>query len=177
MIIDEWLQEENVEYTNNDIHILTCAWINEKTSPELLPFQNIVLVLLELCETQTLKIQDLSHDRSILELEISRIQYLIKSYLRARLQKIEKYALYYENNESFKLSSQEQIYLKEYLSMTKEYLLESGLETFPNALHGFDDYVGDLNMITCPNLNASVVCKVLDNIGEVLVHEKYLLIS
>lgn len=172
MIIDEWLQDENVEYVNNDIQILLNAWINEKTSPELLQFQDVVLVLLELCETQVLKIQNMATERSILELEIARIQYLIKSYLRVRLQKIEKYAFYYENNESFKLSAQEQEYLKEYSRILKEYLLESGLETFPNALHGFDDYVGDLNMISSPNLNSSVVCKVLDNIGEVLVHEK-----
>ena len=66
---------------------------------------------------------------------------------------------------------QEQEYLKEYLVITREYLLESGLETFPKALHAFDDFVGDLNMIATPNLNQAVVCKVLDNIGEVMIND------
>ena len=111
-------------------------------------------------------------ERSILELEISRIQFIIKSYLRIRLQKIEKYAFFYEKNETFKLSAQELEYLKGYLKMLREYLLESGLETFPKALHGLDDYVGDLNMTSIPNLDSSVVCKVLDNIGEVLLNQR-----
>ena len=105
-------------------------------------------------------------------MEIARIQYIIKSYIRTRLQKIQKFALHYENHENFKLSIQELEFLKGYSSMLKEYFLEAGLNTFPNALHGFDDYVGDLNMVSAPNLNSSVVVKVLENVGEILLNAK-----
>lgn len=173
MIIDEWLQEEQVPSNDSDntINTLIVEWINEKSSPELLKFQDLFLKVLQECEEQTLKLQKMSQERSILELEISRTLYIIKSYFRKRLEKIEKYAFYYEFNDLWKLSMQEQAYLKEYLLITREYLLESGLETFPKALHAFDDFVGDLNMITSPPLDQAVVCKVLDNIGEVMINE------
>jgi GINS complex subunit 4 len=172
MIIDDWLAEEVEPRTDNtELNTLLVAWINEKTSPELLQFQELFLLVLRKLESQAEILNDMSQERSILELEISRLQYIIKSYFRKRLEKIERYAFYYEFNESFKLSMQEHVYLKEYLVITREYILESGLETFPKALHAFDDFVGDLNMISSPNLNQAVVCKVLDNIGEVMIND------
>jgi GINS complex subunit 4 len=172
MIVDDWLTEEvELDSDNSELNTLLVAWINEKTSPELLKFQDLFLTVLRKLESQSEALNDMSQERSILELEISRLQYIIKSYFRKRLEKIERYAFYYEFNESVKLSMQEQEYLKEYLVITREYLLESGLETFPKALHAFDDFVGDLNMIATPNLNQAVVCKVLDNIGEVMIND------
>lgn len=174
MIIDEWdwLQEDTDKpIDTSEITNLITIWINEKTSPELLVFNDLMTIVLQKLESQSLLLENMSQERIILQLEISRLEYIIKSYLRKRLEKIERFAFYYEINESFKLSSQEKDYLKEYLVITREYALESGLETFPKALHAFDDYVGNLYMISSPNLNQAVVCKVLENIGEVLINE------
>jgi hypothetical protein len=52
MIVDEWLADEE-EYTNNDVELFTIAWVNEKNCPELLKYQEIlVLNLMEMLESQ-----------------------------------------------------------------------------------------------------------------------------
>jgi hypothetical protein len=70
------------------------------------------------------------------------------------------------------MSAQELEYAQGFQEMMQTYFLDSGLGTFPKALHSFDDQVGNLSMVVKPNMEASVVCKVLDTIGEVQLHAR-----
>ena len=79
-------------YVNDDYEKLVRAWINEKCAPELLQYQELlVLNLLEMCEMQSLNVENVqkgSIQENILELEIERILYFIRSYLKIRLAKV-----------------------------------------------------------------------------------------
>ena len=94
---------------------------------------------------------------------MERLNYVLKSYLRTRLFKIEKCSKYILENESHCLSTQELDYCKGFLAMMEAYYLESGLSAFPRALQQFDDH----GMIQKPELQTPVICRVLENIGEV----------
>ena len=94
---------------------------NEKMAPELLPFQHrLVESVKKLILRQEKKIRDQAaserdaDDRfylNIIKMELERIKFIFKSYLRTRLLKIEKSYLYIvEKDQSDLLSEAEQEY-------------------------------------------------------------------
>ena len=97
--------------------------------------------------------------------------------------------MHYLSNVEYRarLSPQELEFAQGFQEMMNNYYLESGLSTFPKALHGLDDQIGNLSMgmyskansisrtVVTPNVESSVICKVCENIGEVQLHEKYVL--
>jgi len=77
--------------------------INEKLSPEPLQHQETLInQIQETITEQKSKSKKLSTDIqnattvNLINLEIQRTEYMLKSYLRTRIQKLEKYAIYYE---------------------------------------------------------------------------------
>merc|ERR1712223_1567956 len=78
--------------------------INEKLSPEPLQHQQaLISQIQENITEQKKKSKSLSTNIqnattvNLINLEIQRTEYMLKSYLRTRIQKLEKYAVYYEN--------------------------------------------------------------------------------
>ena len=87
------------------------AIIKERESPEILQYETDMITSLEkLILSQEEALDETSAStttenffNSIYKLEVERMKYLLKTYLRTRLFKIEKYHLYLIKNEKFEL--------------------------------------------------------------------------
>ncbi|ORX46805.1 GINS complex, Sld5 component [Hesseltinella vesiculosa] len=154
---------------------LTKVWMNERNAPELLPYRKqLVDFLIERIEDQAGLVMD--HMSSNLEnkfismlfqTEMERIRYLIKSYLRTRLHKIEKYTLELLRRPDYQelMSAQEIAYARRYQELLETYNHDSFLHHLPPTQHKQDEMHGDLNMVVTANLEAPVFCRVLDDVG------------
>jgi GINS complex subunit 4 len=100
MDIDDILHEfdqQAVPDAERDIRDLIQYWIAERTAPEILPFQSDLLERLvtrvrqqiELVEIETGNPDPMSNFRLIIiQTELERVKYLVRTYLRARMQKV-----------------------------------------------------------------------------------------
>ncbi|GAA5813143.1 hypothetical protein MFLAVUS_006613 [Mucor flavus] len=155
---------------------LTQLWMNERNAPELLFYERyLVEPLIEAIEVQAEFIMEQVEDKfasMLFQTEIERIKYLLKSYLRTRLFKIEKYPLYILRQSNLKdlLSSQEIVYVRRYQELIESHYSESFLYQLPLSQHKQDEVSGDLSMVVEPNLDAPVFCKALVTVGHIDVH-------
>lgn len=90
--------EETVAQTASEILLdIEQAWLNEKSAPEILKhMSDHVDILLNHISAMEKNVEPLPRDDlrvSIHKMEIDRIRFLISSYLRTRLEKIELYAI------------------------------------------------------------------------------------
>lgn len=82
-----------------DVELLKQAVLNEKLSPEILPYnEDLVQRIRDKLSQQEGNVELLESDmqneirRVVYKMDILRVRYLLKSYLRARLSKIERFA-------------------------------------------------------------------------------------
>lgn len=72
-------------------------WINEKFAPEILPHKyDVVMCMLEQIECMERNLETLDNKdliKNIHKLEVDRLRFMVTSYLRIRLNKIEDFAL------------------------------------------------------------------------------------
>lgn len=117
-----------------DIKLLRQAWIKEKMVPDILPYEEglieriierirnqLAFIEMNSVELQTQE-KDIKLMLVIVESELERVQFLIRSYVRLRLQKIDQYALHIQENEHQrkKLNSDEITYMEGHLAMLYE---------------------------------------------------------
>ncbi|KAI8067761.1 hypothetical protein BC940DRAFT_273699 [Gongronella butleri] len=162
---------------DDDILALTRVWMNERHAPELLPYhKHLVDALIEKTEDQAGLVMD--HMSSNLEnkfvsmlyqTEIERIRYLIKSYLRTRLHKIETYTLELLRRPDLQdiMSEQEIAFARRYQELVEAYNHDSFLHHLPPTQHKQDERTDELDMVVTANLEAPVFCRVLEDIGTV----------
>lgn len=114
---------EAEESDNDEIHLTLAqalelmeeTWINEKFAPELLPNR------LELVECLLLQIKNMEENleslsssdfqKGIYQLEVDRLRYLISSYLRTRIVKIENFCVALLRDEAVRSENGEDIYM------------------------------------------------------------------
>ncbi|KAI7892872.1 uncharacterized protein EV154DRAFT_503244 [Mucor mucedo] len=162
-----------VQAAAESIPQLMLVWMNERNAPELLPYERtLVEPLIDAIEKQAEYIMDKVDDKlmiMIFQTEIERIKYLIKSYLRTRLFKMEKYSLYILRRPDLQelLSSQEIIYVRRYQELIESHNHNSFLHQIPLSQHRQDEKSGDMNMVVEPNFEAAVFCKALITVGEI----------
>ncbi|KAL1530747.1 hypothetical protein AB1Y20_001646 [Prymnesium parvum] len=103
--------------------------MNEKFAPEILQHKSdLVDTIQQLLETQAERITELSERdfllRSIYEMERERVEYLLRVYLRTRLQKITKYAIHIGTSVEVqsRLSESERSFAQQYLELYKEHM-------------------------------------------------------
>ncbi|KAI8597620.1 hypothetical protein EDD21DRAFT_384998 [Dissophora ornata] len=162
---------------------LTQAWINERASPDVLQYeQGSVDGLLEKIEYQTGIIDELDsgNDTSMIisilyQTELERVKFVLRSYLRTRISKIEKFCQYILADASSKrrLSRAEVLYAENYAKATRQHYDSSFLSSLPPSLQGQDDTVFDrkLSMISQPRLDEAVFCRVVEDIGDFQLDE------
>ncbi|ORX54779.1 GINS complex, Sld5 component [Piromyces finnis] len=158
----------------SDVHMLMKSWINERCSPDILPYNNLVNDLLEQLEVQS-EIIDSNKNENVnaafqnmlCQQEMDRVKFILKNYLRTRLNKIEKYANYIYQNPTYyeRLSDKEITYCEQYKELVDSHLLKSSLETAPAFLQNLNEN----NMIVKPTLDEPVFCRVKEDIGEVQI--------
>ncbi|ESW97567.1 hypothetical protein KL918_002941 [Ogataea parapolymorpha] len=165
-----------------DVRLLVDAWVKERTVPELLPYEQELIdrILIrirkqiELIEMNSIELQ--THEREIklrlvvIESELDRVQFIIRSYTRTRLQKIDKYSLYIRSNdkETAKLSNNEFAYMERHLELLLELYNSQFMKNLPESLQAIDETGGGVSMIDEPDLDRPVfVQATAENVVEV----------
>lgn len=165
---------------NPDNIALKRAWMNEKRCPELLPYETRLVenVMKSLRSQRTLisarQAQWSARDgymRDLLTMEADRVSYVLKSYLRCRLFKIQKFARFFVMHASHLLSVAESNFARNLLQISDEALTSMFLRHLPQgdeyfqSLVASDDPGGD--MVRKPNLDRVVFIKVNEAVGSV----------
>jgi GINS complex subunit 4 len=158
----------NETQPEEEVSALFQIWLNERLSPTLLPYaEDIVANLLELIANQQVLLSEQldAHLNTLYQMEVERLRYVIASYLRCRLAKIEAYWIYWLKDETL-LSSEERIYLGRYAKCKAKALEGSVLKHLPA---GLAELPTD-ELVAQPETDAHVICRVLEEVGTVRVH-------
>ncbi|KAI9298145.1 hypothetical protein K502DRAFT_322884 [Neoconidiobolus thromboides FSU 785] len=162
---------------STSIESLQKLLINERNCPELLKFNFLLLEEVnELLELQlaNLEIIQLNSKNKpedeikvlLLQSDIDKIQYCLRNYFRTRIDKIERYSIYfYLNLNIFQelFAEFELDYLRDYYSLYTNYLKSNQPETLPEEIRLLDI---NENQILKPNLNEPVFIKCLTKISD-----------
>ncbi|KAL7750995.1 GINS complex subunit [Sorochytrium milnesiophthora] len=160
---------ESLEY-------LTQTWVNERAAPELLPYAtdciqhwtSLVEGRLERLN-EPAKTPDESFIQMLQAMEVERIKFTLRSYLRIRLHKIETFALHLASSPAARacLSLAEDGYLERYYELLRTHYFESGLKYFPEALQSIDATEDGVDMVPKPQLDGAVIARVTEQLGDI----------
>lgn len=122
-----------------DVELVKRAWRNEKAAPEILQFQASLVQRsreqIQLMEETVEEFAESGADPltvSLYQMDLDRMQFLLRSYLRIRLQKIEKYIIHISKTELWdRLSDQEQKFAKRCTDDMEKHLNQSVLSRLP----------------------------------------------
>lgn len=165
---------------------LVQAMINERMSPELLPYKHQLMesVLARIQSQQQLLLESHEYVDSnadagvvssdfklrlmIIETDIERFSYIIRLYIRTRLTKLEKFTIFYINETAeesdstrSRLSPREKLYMHKYFQILTQLYNNSFLKKLPQELALLDDTQDFESMVTEPELNMPVFVKVV----------------
>jgi GINS complex subunit 4 len=161
---------------------LVQAWVAERTAPELLPYeQRLVDRVADLLHKQIEHVEETSGMDArtgfalvIIQTEMERVKYIVRSYLRARIAKIDKYALYILRTpeQLARLSHLERQYLQKHQAVLERHFQSAFLRDLPDTsnLRRIDDTTAaGVSMVTAPDMKKAVFCRVLKEANEVRV--------
>ncbi|KAM5264826.1 DNA replication complex GINS protein SLD5 [Ctenodactylus gundi] len=152
------------------------AWMNEKFAPELLESKpeivECVMEQLDHMEENLKRVKKEDLKVSIHRMEMERIRYVLSSYLRCRLVKIEKFFPHVlekertrPEGEPSRLSPEEFAFAKEYMIHTEAYLRNVALKHMPPNLQKVDL----LRTVPKPDLDSYVFLRVKERQENILV--------
>ncbi|EPQ53238.1 GINS complex, Sld5 component [Gloeophyllum trabeum ATCC 11539] len=131
---------------------LTRHWMNERHAPDILPAQSVLLGrLLDHIRKQNDTVQLLradpdsseeEHFRIMLaQTEIERVKFIVRSYVRTRLYKIEKYARYIVATPEVqeRLSETELQHARRYAHLVESHFHRTVLQSLPEEQRGLAD--------------------------------------
>ncbi|KAM4747968.1 DNA replication complex GINS protein SLD5 [Rhinophrynus dorsalis] len=158
------------------INKLEEAWLNEKFAPELLESKSeIVECVMEQLNHMEQNLRRAQHGDlkvSFHHMEIERIRYMLSSYLRSRLLKIEKFFPHVLEKEKTRgegepsnLLPEEYAFAKEYMANTETLLKSVALRHMPPNLQTVDL----LKSVPKPNLDSFVFLSVKEQQKNILV--------
>ncbi|KAH3919657.1 DNA replication complex GINS protein SLD5 [Parastagonospora nodorum] len=188
MNIDDLLAEVAVDSTpreTRDLQELTRCWVAERVAPEILPWPSELMnrVLdrirkqIELVEDQTGNMDPKTNFKLIIiQTELERFKFLVRSFLRARIKKIDLHPLHIQSlhNASVDtlqplLSASEYQYLTSHHSLLSTHYSSSFLSQFPASLQRLDDTTGGISMIDKPDEDKAVFVRALRDVGDIYV--------
>ncbi|KAF6729366.1 DNA replication complex GINS protein SLD5 [Oryzias melastigma] len=152
------------------------AWLNEKFSPELQENKSevveCVMEQLTHMESNLQRVKKGDTKASIHRMEVDRIRFVLTSYLRSRLQKIEKFFPHVLEREKTRadgepslLSPEEFAFAKEYYDNTEAYLKAVALKRMPPNLQSIDM----LKAVPEPCLDSFVFLRVKEKQENILI--------
>ncbi|KAG0650760.1 DNA replication complex GINS SLD5 [Hyphodiscus hymeniophilus] len=156
-----------------DLQALTRAWVNERGAAELLPWPKDGLVerITERIKTQIEEVEVMTGDMDpktnfgliIIQTEVERWKFLVRSFLRARIAKIDKHTLYYLSSPDLqsRLSEMEVAYATRHQQLLHSHYLGSFLNSFPKQLQNLNDTAGGISMIGGPDDDSGVFARAL----------------
>jgi GINS complex subunit 4 len=94
----------------------------------------------------------------IIQTEVERWKFLVRSYLRARIAKIDKHTLHYLSTPELqsRLSEMEVAYATRHQQLLHNHYLSSFLSSFPQQLQNLNDTAGGISMIGGPDEDGGV---------------------
>uniref|UniRef100_A0A7S1BFA1 DNA replication complex GINS protein SLD5 n=1 Tax=Corethron hystrix TaxID=216773 RepID=A0A7S1BFA1_9STRA len=160
------------EGEDSDFLYLLDLWTSERSCPELLPYGHDIVDLFKrlldeqeekLSTSSATKKSNSSHPSMVNVIlcreELGRIKYILTDYLRLRLKKIERFALFARENwasEEGRMSPDEVNYLRGYGTILEGHLSSIVLQRLPDPYQSLTDP----EMIDGPDLDEYVFCKV-----------------
>ncbi|XP_068328047.1 DNA replication complex GINS protein SLD5-like [Pyrus communis] len=103
--LDSGLESGSTEDYETDVELLKRAWRQEKAAPEVLQFESAlirrIIEQIQLMEETVEEFTESGIDPltvSLYQMDLDRTQFLLRSYYRIRLQKIEKYMFHIRDN-------------------------------------------------------------------------------
>ncbi|RKO86464.1 hypothetical protein BDK51DRAFT_6509, partial [Blyttiomyces helicus] len=158
-----------------DVQRLTQSWVNERCAPELLPFEDeLVSDLREMLEARV-RVLDIESDDEpespeaaflviIYQQEMERIKYVLRSYLRTRLDKIQRYTRHLLQDRTARscLSQEELTFASKFQGLLDRHFMNSCLDSLPPGLQTLNEEA----MVSKPDLESAVICRVKEDIGQ-----------
>lgn len=181
------IQKQSTEQDRaNDLAKLTQTWVKERTIPELLPYESELLdrmlervrKQIEYIELNSIELQQGEEEIKLLlvlvENELDRVQFLIRSYVRARLQKIDDTAIFLRSDEQelSKLSPDETVYMEKHLELLMELFNSQFLSNMPESLQALDEEAGGISMVTQPEYERPIFVKCLRDHSVIVNNEE-----
>ena len=120
------------------------AWCNEKASPELLPYRaDLVDSLMAFVSEQQTHLATSKRDvftQGLYQLDIDRVKFVLASYLRARLSKVQRWHLHLQGAPDMRerLSGPEREFLRDYIAARSRHLDAVVLQQLPLGLRTLD---------------------------------------
>ncbi|CAL7938248.1 unnamed protein product [Xylocopa violacea] len=169
-------EEEEEELTaQSALLAIEEAWLNEKFAPEILPHQSdLVDCMLQQITHMEENIKRLEKgDLRVMihRMELDRIKFVISSYLRARLEKIEKYTIHILSQEANRsseecyLTTAELQFAKEFLASIETLFKTIALQHMPGTFQAFE--VNKLSVK--PNMQAYIFLRVNSRVNGIMV--------
>ncbi|KAL6785440.1 hypothetical protein ACKKBG_A00255 [Auxenochlorella protothecoides x Auxenochlorella symbiontica] len=167
----------------SDQEALKIALINEKSSPEILMFQEDLVSRIEAqidYQEEQIELmrgnQDLELLRTIFTTELARVRYLLRCYYRVRLHKIEEYAMHILDTAEVKerLSDREDAHAQEFFMLQGTHLKMAVGRQLPEAFSSLVRQAAahpEKDMVPRPDLDKHVFCRVLEDRGQVPVDD------
>ncbi|KAK3002597.1 hypothetical protein RJ639_022369 [Escallonia herrerae] len=181
------------DWPTTDVELLKRAWRNEKAAPEILKYEvDLIRRVTELTAYVQETVDELMENGvdplnvSLMEMDLERTLFLVKSYLRIRLQKIEKYMFQIQRSADLwnRLSRKEQNFAKRFKAVyvlcaedMEKHLEQSVLSKLP------DRYKSHLrqsitseedDMVPEPQLDTYVFCRSKSFLGSFQLDERQL---
>ncbi|XP_047127446.1 DNA replication complex GINS protein SLD5 isoform X2 [Hydra vulgaris] len=165
--------DEEIEVTAKEVYEkILQAWLNEKFSPELLESRNelIECMLAQVKEIESGFIQkNKSLESTLQKVELERVKFVIASYLRERLKKIENNVVHVLEmealNETSKLSPEELAYAKSFADATQKHLNTLALDQMPVNMQSIER----TKTTPRPNLDEYMFIRVNEKQTQVLI--------
>ncbi|KJZ78406.1 DNA replication complex GINS protein SLD5 [Hirsutella minnesotensis 3608] len=178
MDIDDILHEVDPDFDaapsgTRDLQALTRLWVAERSAPELLdwPADGLFERVNRRIKQQIEKVEDMTGDMDpktnfaliVIQTELERYKFLVRSYLRVRISKIDKHALHYLSNQDLRdrLSATELAYATRHQALLHNHYLSSFLASFPQQLQNLNDTAGNVSMIDAPDPDTAVFVRLL----------------
>lgn len=162
--------------STSDVELLKRAWRHEKAAPEILQYESSLVQRateqIQLLEETVDEFTESGADPltvSLYQMDLDRTQFLLRSYLRIRLQKIEKYMLHILKTDLWnRLSQQEQKFAKRCTDDMGKHLEQSVLSKLPDGYKSVlkqSTASEEDDMVPEPQLDTFVICKSRGDLG------------
>lgn len=166
-----------------DVEHLKRVWRREKAAPEIFQFEFALIgrirEQIELMEGTVDEFVEGGTDPltvSLYQMDLDRTQFLLRSYLRIRLQKIEKHMFHIlKTDELFnRLSKEEKVFAQRSCDDLKMHLEDSVLSRLPDNYQSIlkqSIISEEIDMVPKPQLDMFVVCKTKYYLGHIQLED------
>lgn len=164
--------------SNNDVDELIHWLKSERAVEEILPFASqLVFKIKQRIDNQQevldgyIDKDDASFVKKIYLMELERVKYVLHSYLRVRLFKIQQFTHHILQSSIYcsRLSPSELDYAKKYLNLKSAHFTENVLRYLPEQFQDMVDQSGSVDMVRSFNPNQFSLFKVKNDIGNVTI--------